>query len=274
MTLNRQSTNISGMELTILASGSKGNSAYLNGESGALLIDAGLSARELVRRLARAGGDEQRIEAILITHEHSDHLRGADVLARRLGVPIIATEGTLAAFFNKFGDRGCVKAERCVTGESLCLGDFTIEPFATSHDAREPCGFCIGERDLRIGCCTDTGVVTDGMMERLAACDAVLLESNHCPEMLENGPYPVYLKQRIRSKRGHLSNTAASLCLQTLAGRVDSVLLAHLSEVNNTHEKALTTALCGLGLYADRMQISVAPQHPGEDHPAGCGFRL
>ncbi|MDN7025611.1 MBL fold metallo-hydrolase [Methanoculleus sp. FWC-SCC1] len=262
------------MELTILASGSKGNCAYLSGENGALLIDAGLSARELLRRLARAGGDERRIEAILLTHEHSDHLRGADVLARRLGIPLIATEGTLAAFFNKYGDRGRVTARRCRSGDAFSFGDFTIEPFATSHDAREPCGFCIGEGDLKVGCCTDTGIVTPAMLERLSSCDAVLLESNHCPDMLENGPYPFYLKQRIRSSRGHLSNAAAACCLQTLAERVHGVLLAHLSEVNNTPEKALSSAQERLGHCIDATEITVAPQNPAEKMSASCGIRL
>jgi phosphoribosyl 1,2-cyclic phosphodiesterase len=261
------------MELTILASGSKGNCAYLRGERGALLIDAGLSAREALRRLSCAGGDASRIEAILVTHEHTDHLRGAEVLARNLGVPIYATGGTLEAFCKKHGSTS-VPVRRCRSGEPFSLGDFIIEPFATSHDAREPCGFCVTEGDLRIGCCTDTGVITSCIMDTLLSCDAVLLESNHCPDMLQNGPYPEYLKSRIRSKRGHLSNSDAAACLRDLAGNIHMAMLAHLSEINNSYERALTSALGGLGFYSDQVAVTVAPQNPGESHPESYGIRL
>jgi phosphoribosyl 1,2-cyclic phosphodiesterase len=261
------------MELTVLASGSKGNCAYLKGERGALLIDAGLSAREILRRLENAGADASAIEGILVTHEHIDHIRGADVLARRLRVPVYATGGTLAGLSTKCG---ATQAEmhRCRCGEAFSVGDFAIEAFAASHDAHEPCGFCVTEGDLRIGCCTDTGTVTTTIFDRLASCDAVLLESNHCPKMLEEGPYPAYLKSRIRSKHGHLSNPDAARCLQALAGRVHMAMLAHLSEINNTHEKALLAALEGLGFYSDQVAVTVAPQDPGALHPECCGLRL
>jgi phosphoribosyl 1,2-cyclic phosphodiesterase len=261
------------MELTILASGSKGNCAYLRGEHGALLIDAGLSAREALRRLGSAGKDASLVEAILITHEHTDHLRGAEVLARRLGVPVYATGGTLEAFARKFGSSPVV-TRRCRNAEPFLVGDFCIEPFATSHDALEPCGFRIAEGDLRIGCCTDTGIITAGIMDRLASCDAVLLESNHCPDMLLNGPYPAYLKSRIRSKRGHLSNPDAAAVLQKLADHIHMAMLAHLSEINNTHDRALASALEGLGFYSDQVAVTVAPQDPGDAHPASYGIRL
>lgn len=261
------------MQLTVLASGSKGNCTYLRGEQGALLVDAGLSAREILRRLEAAGGDPTLIEAILVTHEHIDHIRGVDVLARRLGVPVYATGGTLEAFTAKCSGRSA-EVRRCRSGETFSVGDFSVEPFAASHDAREPCGFCVAEGDLRIGCCTDTGTVTTSMFDWLASCDAVLLESNHCPDMLENGPYPAYLKSRIRSKRGHLSNPDAARCLQRLADRIHMAMLAHVSEINNTPEKVLLSALEGLGLYSDQIGVAVAPQDPGAVHPESYGFRL
>ncbi len=261
------------MQLTVLASGSKGNCTYLRGERGALLIDAGLSARETLRRLSEAGGDPALIEAILVTHEHIDHIRGVDVLARRLGVPVYATGGTLDAFNTKCRET-TAEIRRCRCGETFSVGDFAIEPFAASHDAREPCGFSVTEGDLRIGCCTDTGTVTTSMFDTLASCDAVLLESNHCPDMLENGPYPAYLKSRIRSKRGHLSNPDAARCLQRLADRIHMAMLAHVSEINNTPEKVLLSALEGLGFYSDQVGIAVAPQDPGTVHPESYGFRL
>lgn len=261
------------MELTVLASGSKGNCTYLRGERGALLIDAGLSARETLRRLENAGGDASSIEAILVTHEHTDHIKGVDVLARRLGVPIYATAGTLSAFHEKFGPTSA-DTRRCRCGEPFSVGDFSVEAFAASHDAREPCGFSVTEGDLRIGCCTDTGTITNTIFDHLASCDAVLLESNHCPRMLENGPYPAFLKSRIRSSRGHLSNQDAARCLLGLADHIQVAMLAHLSETNNTRERALFSALEGLGLYSDRVAVSVARQDPGSVHPESCGFRL
>ena len=261
------------MQLTVLASGSKGNCTYIRGERGALLIDAGLSAKETLRRLSEAGGDPSLVEAILVTHEHIDHIRGVDVLARRLGVPVYATGGTLDAFTAKCGGT-TAEIRRCRCGETFSVGDFAIEPFAASHDAREPCGFSVAEGDLRIGCCTDTGTVTTSIFDTLASCDAVLLESNHCPDMLENGPYPAYFKSRIRSKRGHLSNPDAARCLQMLADRIHMAMLAHVSEINNTPEKVLLSALEGLGFYSDQVGVTVAPQDPGAVHPESYGFRL
>jgi phosphoribosyl 1,2-cyclic phosphodiesterase len=261
------------MELIVLASGSKGNCTYLRGERGALLIDAGLSARETLRRLEAAGGDPSLIEGILVTHEHIDHIRGVDVLARRLGVPVYATGGTLEMLSTKCGAT-TAEFRRCRYDEPFGVGDFSVEAFAASHDAREPCGFSVTEGDLRIGCCTDTGTVTTTIFNRLASCDAVLLESNHCPEMLENGPYPAYLKSRIRSEHGHLSNQAAARCLQRLADHIHMAMLAHLSEINNTQEKALLSALEGLGFYSDQIGVTVALQDPGPMHPESCGFRL
>jgi len=261
------------MELTVLASGSKGNCTCLRGERGALLIDVGLSARETLRRLANAGEDASTIEAILVTHEHIDHIKGVDVLARRLKVPIYATAGTLEVFYEKYGPTSA-EVRRCRCGESFSVGDFEVEPFAASHDAREPCGFSVTEGDLRVGCCTDTGTVTATMFDRLASCDAVLLESNHCPQMLENGPYPAFLKSRIRSSRGHLSNPDAARCLQRLADHIHVAMLAHLSEINNTQERALLSALEGLGFYSDQVAVTVAEQNPGPEHPESCGFRL
>ncbi|HDR73672.1 MAG TPA: MBL fold metallo-hydrolase [Methanoculleus sp.] len=253
------------MNVCVLASGSKGNCIYIEGSTGALLVDAGLSGREILRRLEAAGGSADRIEAILVTHEHTDHIRGVDVLARRLGLPVVATRGTLAEYLDhRRGSRKPLQTTACRCGESLSLGDFFIEPFATSHDAIEPCGFCIREHDLEVGCCTDTGEVSPVMLERLRRCDALVIESNHCPEMLKNGPYPAFLKKRIRDvKRGHLSNSACAACLKSLADDLHAVTLAHLSEVNNRPEIALAAAASagGLGLFAGSIPLRVARQH-------------
>ena len=247
------------MRVEVLASGSKGNCTIISGSSGSLLIDAGLSARELLGRMAAAGIDPGEVRAILVTHEHGDHIRGLDVLARKLGVPVYGTEGTLQDFFSfRRISKKPITHHACKYHERSTVEDFLIEPFATSHDAAEPCGYIVGEGDLRIGYCTDTGVVTPGMLEILRTCEGVVLESNHCPEMLKNGPYPESLKRRIRSRRGHLSNPAAAECLRGFRKDLPRIILAHLSEINNTPEKALASARDGLGLFFSEGDIIVA----------------
>jgi phosphoribosyl 1,2-cyclic phosphodiesterase len=249
------------MQITVLASGSKGNCTIVSGGDGSLLVDCGLPAREVFSRLAAAGCSADTIRGILLTHEHVDHIRGARALARRLKVPVYGTGGTLQDLPRE-APRGPLPALRTVrpTG-GFELGGFSIEPFPTSHDAREPCGYFIGEEGCRFAFCTDTGYLPPALIGRLAQCDGILLESNHCPEMLATGPYPESLKRRIRSRRGHLSNAAAAACLREIAGDLGAVILAHLSEVNNTPEKALASAKGGLGFYLGDVEILVAHQH-------------
>ncbi|EJG06541.1 beta-lactamase domain-containing protein [Methanofollis liminatans DSM 4140] len=248
------------MKITSLASGSKGNCIYVEGDEGALLIDAGLTAKEIKKRLSDAGCDEGRIRGILVTHEHIDHIRGVDVLARRLGVPVVGTAGTLGAFSSARTSSKPVDLIRAFPGDALDLGGFSITPFLTAHDAAEPCGYRLADGDVSLGCCLDTGIVTPGIERVLARCDAVVLESNHCPQMLEEGPYPEFLKKRIRSKHGHLSNAAAATCLKDIGGGLTAVILAHLSEVNNTRDKALHSAEDGLGLFLDGIDLVVGVQ--------------
>jgi len=249
------------MRCTILASGSKGNCVFLEGECGALLLDAGLSAKETLQRIDNASLDAGKIRAVLVTHEHGDHIRGLDVLARRLDIPVHATEGTLNDFLKhrRTSDKR-IRSQVCRHNERFEIGDFLIEPFSTSHDAADPCGFIIKENGIRFGYCTDTGIITPQMLDLLQHCDAIVLESNHCPEMLENGPYPEYLKRRIRSKRGHLSNTAAARCLQAFGKDVPQVILAHLSEMNNTPGRVMASARDGLGFFFEEKTIIVATQ--------------
>ncbi|NYT05251.1 MAG: MBL fold metallo-hydrolase [Methanomicrobiales archaeon] len=251
------------MKVTVLASGSKGNCIYIEGASGALLIDAGLSARQIRARLSACGESGDRIEAIVVTHEHTDHIRGADSLARSLDVPVIATEGTLREYLEHRRTSGKpLRVAACRSGEPHAIGDFSVTPFSVFHDAADPCGFIVREHDAVFGCCTDTGCVNDRMLAHLRTCDAIVLESNHCPQMLEQGPYPLFLKRRIRDeKRGHLSNAASAACLGRIADSVHTALLAHLSEVNNTPDRAMVSAIDGLGLYAGSIRLGIAPQH-------------
>jgi phosphoribosyl 1,2-cyclic phosphodiesterase len=259
------------MRCTILASGSKGNCVFLEGESGAILLDAGLSKKEILRRISRSHLDAGQIGAVLVTHEHGDHIKGLDVLARSLDIPVYATEGTLHDFlFHRRTSEKRIDSHVCRYYERFMVGDFLIEPFATSHDAAEPCGFIIRENGLTIGYCTDTGIITPRMVGLLKRCDAIVLESNHCTEMLENGPYPEPLKRRIRSKRGHLSNTSAASCLRELGRDVPHIILAHLSEINNTPKKAMVSAREGLGLFFDEKTLIVASQCGTSDNCPQC----
>jgi len=249
------------MRCTILASGSKGNCVYLEGTSGALLIDAGLSTKEILQRMKEASIDAGQIDAVLVTHEHGDHIRGLDVLARRLDIPVYGTGGTLDDFLHhrRTSDKP-IDSHVCRYRELFEIGDFSIEPFETSHDANQPCGYIIREDDLTFGYCTDTGIVTPDMLGLMRHCDALVLESNHCPDMLQNGPYPESLKRRIRSKRGHLSNPAAAKCLQALGKDAPQIILAHLSEINNTPARAMSGAREGLGLFFEEKNVVIATQ--------------
>lgn len=262
------------MRCTVLASGSKGNCTLIEENGSAILIDAGLSAKECLLRMERTGSDPAAIGAILVTHEHTDHLRGVDVLARKLDVTVYATEGTLREFlgYRKIAARP-VQTSTCRYDEPFDAAGFSVLPFATSHDAQEPCGYIVEAGGLRIGYCTDTGILTPPMLALLARCDGIVLESNHCPQMLATGPYPESLKRRIRSARGHLSNPAAGDCLRSLGRDVPQVILAHLSEVNNTPEKALAGARDALGLFFEEKTLVVATQ-AGPAPGRVCGIRL
>jgi phosphoribosyl 1,2-cyclic phosphodiesterase len=254
------------MQCTILASGSKGNCLVIEGSSGSLLVDTGLSAKEIMSRLSRAGKRPDDIRAILVTHEHADHIFGVDVLSRKLNVPVWATGGTLHDYLvNRKRSARPVETHTCRYNSEFQVDDFVIEPFATSHDANEPCGFRIRDGDTSIGCCTDTGMVSTGILSRLKQCDGLVLESNHCPVMLREGPYPESLKRRIRSARGHLSNIAAARCLQILGRDMHMIILGHISEVNNTPQKVRTSAREGLGLLYEEGSLIIATQNGTSD---------
>ena len=262
------------MECIALASGSSGNCLYIESGDAALLVDAGLSRREILARMTKAGGRADRVQAILVTHEHIDHMRGVFALARSLKVPVYATGGTLHEFIRCRGST-IMPAElvRCRFDEQLEIGNFSIGAYPTSHDAKEPCAFRVSDHGISIGCCTDTGTVSPGLREWLSRCDALVLESNHCPDMLMTGPYPEMLKRRIRSKRGHLSNPDAAVCIRTLSQHLHHVMLSHLSEVNNTPEKAMKTAQEGIGLFMDDVAITIA-SNPEKDQSWPGRIRL
>jgi phosphoribosyl 1,2-cyclic phosphodiesterase len=247
------------MDFTVLASGSKANCVYISDETDALIVDAGLSVRETLRRLRLSGGNEAIVRAVLLTHEHGDHVRGASALARKLGVPLYATEGTLGWFDRGVKSTSSPERKKVRYGEAIHIGGFTVETFATSHDAAEPCGYIVGDGGVRLCCCTDTGQITDGMRMSMRRADALILESNHCPEMLKTGPYPEMLKRRISSRTGHLSNKQAAEYLHTCGHDLCTLVLAHLSEVNNTSAKAEAAAVEGFGLFYEPGKVYSIP---------------
>ncbi|MCL5405195.1 MAG: MBL fold metallo-hydrolase [Deltaproteobacteria bacterium] len=217
----------------VLASGSKGNSILVCSAKTRLLVDAGTTCKELVRRLAKTPVEAGDLDALLITHEHTDHVSAAGTLTRRFDLPVYMTRGTLDNLPAKIGPalRGVTVFE---TGKRFEIGDLAILPFATSHDAAEPAGFIIESEGLRLGICTDLGVATNLVKVRLKGCHALVLEANHDVEKLLSGPYPWILKQRIKSPHGHLSNEEACELLEAVHHeQLRCVVFAHLSETNN-----------------------------------------
>lgn len=232
------------MRFASLGSGSRGNALLAESGGTRLLIDAGFGPREMSRRLARLGIAADQVDAVLVTHEHSDHLGGVFACARRFGWAVLLTHGTLAASRD---DRSGVRVTIIDSHESICVGELRVQPFPVPHDAREPVQFVISDGDRRLGVLTDAGHVTAHMVAMLVACDALVLECNHDAAMLARGSYPPHLKLRISGAWGHLDNTAAaSLLAQVRSSRLRHVVAAHLSAENNSRalaQKALSTAL-------------------------------
>ena len=245
------------LDICVLASGSNANSLLVRAGGMRVLIDAGLSARETVRRLATLGVAPESIAAICLTHEHKDHCAGVAVLHARYGIPLYANAGTIEGIMR---DRAGARLDWNVfsTGSGFRLHELAIHPFAVSHDAFEPVGFTIAAGERRIGIVTDSGCVPPAALDRLQACDLVVMEANHDTAMLRDSGRPYALRRRIEGPRGHLSNVAAAEALCALGpGRLRTVLLAHLSGDCNTPELAAHTvreALCGGGMAAVAVQ--------------------
>ncbi|MDF1535967.1 MAG: MBL fold metallo-hydrolase [bacterium] len=244
------------IRVSSLASGSKGNSLLIDGPEGALAVDAGLSARELVRRMEIVGVDPGRLRAILVTHDHSDHLRGVRVLAKRLGIPVYATRDTLAAAHLPPG----IREIPITPGIPFDAAGFSVVPFPLPHDAADPVGYVVQGYGIRMGVATDLGSVNALVRERLTGCDMLLLEFNYEERMLLDGPYPWFLKQRIQGRLGHLSNDHSARFLSELIHTdLQHVILGHLSEVNNCPDRALAAAETVAG-YGNGTRLTVGRQ--------------
>lgn len=224
------------MRVCLLASGSRGNATLIEADGYRLLIDAGLSAREIDRRLREIHLTADDLDALLISHEHHDHVSGIGPLARRHNLPVYIVPETAAAIpkLGKIAD-----LRYFVAGDRLQLGALDIATFSTTHDAVDPVGFVIDSAEGRIGFATDLGHATRLVIDALASSRVLILESNHDEVMLLDGPYPWPLKQRIQGRHGHLSNRAAADLLCEIAwDGLEAIFLAHLSEENNQPELA------------------------------------
>ena len=267
------------MKFVSLSSGSKGNAALVCTEKTKLLVDCGISARKAGDMLKSLGYELSDIDALLLTHEHSDHIKGAKRLMQAYGIPVYATGGTLRAlpaaagdeYFNYAGKR---LMEEVYADRHFTIGDIDIMPFRIYHDVAEPCAyrFEVYQDDDRLrrhaeaAVLTDCGHFDDGIADRMRLLDVMLLEANHDRAMLANGRYPAVLKRRIMSSDGHLSNNAAGQLLsEIISPKLKAVILGHLSHENNTPEKALNTvraelsAACGSEA-AEGLSMTVALQ--------------
>ncbi|MCI7813111.1 MAG: MBL fold metallo-hydrolase [Lachnospiraceae bacterium] len=232
------------MNFCSIASGSSGNCIYAGSDHGSILVDVGISGKKVEAGLNSIGMTTKDMDAILLTHEHSDHIKGLGVLSRKYGIPIYGTRGTLESV-RESDSLGKIDADlfhEIRADERFVIKDLEILPFSTSHDAADPVAYRIEHADKAVGVVTDLGVYSDYTVARLQNLDAVLLEANHDIRMLQVGKYPYYLKQRILGKKGHLSNeNAGRLLCEILHDRLKTILLGHLSKENNYEELAYQT---------------------------------
>ncbi|MBA3602142.1 MAG: MBL fold metallo-hydrolase [Parachlamydiaceae bacterium] len=243
-----------------LASGSKGNSIYVGSKRTKLLIDAGLSAKATKERLSQINVDLADIDAILITHEHSDHILGLKMLAFKMGIPVLANSETAKGIVNSFHE--CPKFKIFSTGETFEFGDMEIHPFSIQHDTLDPVAFTIKIDSLKLGFCADLGFATTLVQNHLRNCDYLYLESNHEPSMVHASPRPMVYKQRVLSRTGHLSNEACGQLLCEVAhSKLKHVHLAHLSTECNSHEKALGVVQEQLSRQGIQIEMCVALQN-------------
>jgi phosphoribosyl 1,2-cyclic phosphodiesterase len=252
--------------VSMLASGSRGNCVFVASARTRILVDAGISCRETFKRLKSLGEDPQSLSAILITHEHSDHVYGLAVLARKLRIPVFMTGATHAAWSralrNENGERPQLeKLEKFESGHRFQVGDIEVKPFTIPHDAADPVGFAFRVEGTKISVATDLGYLPVNVRDHLRGSDVLIMESNHDVEMLRGGPYPWSVKQRVASNVGHLSNGKLA---DFFTGDYDNsaafVVLAHLSEQNNHPEIARREAERALaqrgGLFNNRVVVA------------------
>jgi len=254
--------------ITSLNSGSNGNCYYVGNDTDAVLIDAGISCRETEKRMKRLGLSMQKVKAVFVSHEHGDHIKGVSTLANRYSLPVYITANTA-----KHGPKLIRHLSRTFTAnEPVVIGELTVTPFTKQHDAIDPHSFIISYKKITVGVFTDIGAPCKEVIRYFKKCNAAFLESNYDDEMLENGKYPVHLKNRIRGQQGHLSNKQAlELFTRHRSPFLSHLLLAHLSKENN--EPRLVEEL--FKQHANGTAIIVASRYSatdvfaiGDDEPA------
>ena len=249
-----------GLCFNVLGSGSSGNSTLVSDGVTNILVDAGLSGKEIARRLEEYGLSPEKISAIVVSHDHGDHCRGVAPFVKNLDIPVFMT----AAAFEASGVRVNPSKHRAISpGESFEIGEIVVSCFSVPHDAADPLGFVIEKNGVRVGIALDLGFMSNLVIERMKGCAGIVLESNHDVAMLKAGPYPWALKQRVMSRSGHLSNDAVARYLTCdFDGSAAHVVLAHLSRQNNLPDLALLSAQKALeerfDMYRRQTKIEVA----------------
>ena len=263
-----------GVSVSILASGSRGNTAVVESSQARILVDVGISCRETFKRMKAVEMDPHSISAVLISHEHTDHVCGLATLAKKLDVPVFMTGATHQAWARSLRDDAgelpkIAKLEVFSSGRSFQIADITVTPFTIPHDAADPVGFTFRAEGAKIAIATDLGYMPASVCDHLRKCDVLMIESNHDLEMLRVGPYPWSVKQRVMSRVGHLSNESlAQFFAKDYDGGASYIVLAHLSEQNNHPEVARRAAETALGpqqtLLQNRLMLAA------QDAPTEC----
>jgi len=254
-----------GIRFTVLASGSTGNATIVQTEDTTLLVDAGLSVKKLEELMEGRGVKGSELQGILVTHEHSDHIRGLGAVARKYQLPIYANEATWEEMHKHVGNLDPSQRVILNTGDGVKFGGMVVESYAISHDAAEPVGYCFTEGDAKLSLATDLGYVSDKVRQRIEDSDVLVLEANHDIDMLRVGRYPWNIKRRILGDSGHLSNIAAGEALSVLlSDRLQRVYLAHLSLDHNLMDLAkltVNTILEDNGIFYKRDEFELRDTH-------------
>jgi len=240
------------LEVASLGSGSSGNATLVRSATTTLLVDCGFTLKESLKRMASLGVAPSDLTAVLISHEHGDHVKGIGPLSRKFGVPIYLTHGT----FGRLRDNRLINYELFHAHAPFNLGDIEVDPFPTPHDAAESCQFVLRHDGVSFVVATDMGVCTPFILEKLAGVNGVLIECNYDDDMLRNGPYPPSLQHRIRGKFGHLGNVQAGPVVRAIDHpALQTILLGHLSEKNNTEKCARDAVLASVPNAASKVEV-------------------